>query len=76
MNIASLIITIPAGKGLPVIFNGAEPRYLGRAHTHLQADALALQHCVSATYVSRAQVELDGGAMSEPFFILHDGVHQ
>lgn len=77
MTISSLIEAIPVSpKGLPVIFNGAEPRHIGYARTHLQADACALEAHVSATFVSRVQAQLPDGTMSAPFFVLHDGVRR
>lgn len=73
MSLSEFIATVPANKlaGAPVIFNGLEPRLLGYANSHSQADWLAIQNRVSATFCSRATVKLPNGQDSEPFFVLH-----
>jgi len=72
-SLSHLIETIPADRSgrLPVVFNGREPRFLGYANSHAQADTLAIINRVSATYTSRAQVKLPDGKMSGAFFVLH-----
>lgn len=56
--IAATIDALPVEEGYAVIFNGREPRYLGRVGDDWkrEADALLLANRLSATYVSLADV--------------------
>jgi len=54
---------------LPVIFNGRKAIFLGYAKDHHEADALAIKNRLSATYNSRAAIDLEG--TEKQFFVLH-----
>lgn len=52
---------------LPVIFNGVEPRFIGRANSLTAVDLLLISQRLTARYLSTA-VEADTGIK---FFVAH-----
>lgn len=67
-KIAKLLDEAPIGPGLPVIFNGVEPRYLGRSKSiRCGVDSLLLANRLSATYISHARLQSDG----REFYVAH-----
>lgn len=68
--IAVLLAALREDEGLPVIFNGTGPRYIGRALSLGHADIIALENKLSATFISKARVRIDDGSEKE-CFLLH-----
>lgn len=64
-QIANLIDDAPKADGLPVIFNGHEPRLIGNAHDYDDVDSLLIANRLSEAYLSHAK------ALGRECFIAH-----